>query len=175
MREARGGPTPRLDELNVTNSVGIIADDYTGALMVACYLEGAGIYAPLVFHPDAEVTESSVVVAGTRARTIEAAAAVSSVVEFLDGSALRGSSRLVAKPSASFDSSPSGNIGPVADFLARRNGSAPTFMAAGFPAVAITTHLGYLFYRDRLVTESIKRFDPLTPMSDPDLVRFLSQ
>jgi len=175
VREARVGPGAERDELKVTNSVGIIADDYTGALMVACYLEAAGIYAPLVFHPDAEVAESSVVVAGTRARTIEAATAVSNVVEFLDGSAMGGSSRFVYKPSASFDSTPSGNIGPVADCLAQRTGWAPTFMAAGFPEVAITTHLGYLFYRGKIVTASIKRFDPLTPMPDPDLVRFLSQ
>lgn len=47
-------------------------------------------------------------------------------------------------------------------------------MSAGYPAYAITVHQGYLFYRGRLVTGSIKRLDPLTPMPDADLVRFLS-
>ena len=47
-------------------------------------------------------------------------------------------------------------------------------MSAGFPAYNVTVHQGYLFYRSRLVSDSIKRLDPLTPMTNPDLVRFLS-
>ena len=48
-------------------------------------------------------------------------------------------------------------------------------LSAGFPRFGSTVHQGYLFYRTRLVSESIKRFDPLTPMTDPDLVRVLSR
>ncbi|MDQ0323448.1 uncharacterized protein YgbK (DUF1537 family) [Pararhizobium capsulatum DSM 1112] len=48
-------------------------------------------------------------------------------------------------------------------------------MSAGFPRFGTTVHQGYMFYRGRLVSESIKRFDPLTPMSDPDLLRFLGR
>jgi len=51
----------------------------------------------------------------------------------------------------------------------------PVLMSAGFPRFGTTVHQGYMFYRGRLVSESIKRFDPLTPMSDPDLVRFLGR
>ena len=86
----------------------------------------------------------------------------------------RGCPRLAYSACASFDSTEEGNIGPAADFLADRAGDAPVLMSAGFPAYNITVHQGYLFYRSRLVSESIKRLDPLTPMTDPDLVRFLS-
>jgi uncharacterized protein YgbK (DUF1537 family) len=155
-------------------SVGIIADDYTGALMVACYLEAGGIYAPLVFRPEAVRPGARVIVAGARTRTVAASDALSQVAQFADAFAECGYSRLLYKVCASFDSTPEGNIGSVADYLADRTRTRPVLMAAGLPEFNITTHFGYLFYRGRLVIDSIKRFDPLTPMSDPDIVRFLS-
>jgi 3-dehydrotetronate 4-kinase len=154
--------------------LGIIADDYTGALMVACYLEGAGIYSPLVFDPHEVRAGSNVVVAGARIRTIPAQEALSEVESFANAFLTKGYANIVYKPSAGFDSSPQGNIGQAADWLADRVSIRPTIMAAGFPSYEITTHQGCLFYRGKIVSESIKRFDPLTPMSDPDLVRFLS-
>ncbi|WP_245420559.1 four-carbon acid sugar kinase family protein [Mesorhizobium sp. WSM3876] len=156
-------------------SLGIIADDYTGALMVACYLEAAGIYAPLVFDAKAAVPGARVIVAGTRTRLAPVEEALSDIKAIADAFTQLGYSRLSYKTSAGFDSTERGNIGPVADYLADRQGIRPVVMAAGFPEFNITTHQGYLFYRGRLVSESIKRFDPLTPMSDPDLVRFLSR
>lgn len=156
-------------------SIGIIADDYTGALMVACYLEASGIYAPLVFDAEATVAGARVIVAGTRTRLATVEAALADIKAMADALSRAGCSRLVYKTSAGFDSTEHGNIGPAADYLADRQGIRPVVMAAGFPKFNITTHQGYLFYRGRLVSESIKRFDPLTPMSDPDLVRFLSR
>lgn len=32
-------------------ALGIVADDFTGALMVAGYLESAGIHCPVLFRP----------------------------------------------------------------------------------------------------------------------------
>ena len=32
--------------------IGIIADDFTGAVMVAGMLEGLGVHSPVLFHPD---------------------------------------------------------------------------------------------------------------------------
>jgi 3-dehydrotetronate 4-kinase len=159
----------------VTDRLGIIADDYTGALMVACYLEAHQVYAPLVFDSSATVADADVIVAGARIRISSADEAVEQVGKFADAFAAAGYGRLMYKPSAGFDSTERGNIGPVADALADRQGARPVVMAAGFPEFNITTHQGYLFYRGRLVSESIKRSDPLTPMSDPDLVRFLSR
>ncbi|TIU33311.1 MAG: four-carbon acid sugar kinase family protein, partial [Mesorhizobium sp.] len=36
-------------------------------------------------------------------------------------------------------------------------------------------HEGYMFYKDRLISESIKRFDPISPMNDPDMARVLQR
>ncbi|WP_183454113.1 four-carbon acid sugar kinase family protein [Microvirga lupini] len=155
-------------------TLGIIADDYTGALMVASYLEGAGIPCPVVFDPSAVAGDAPVVIAGTRTRTVAVQEALAELETFVNAFAQAGCTRFAYKACASFDSTSEGNIGPAADFLAERTGVRPVLMAAGFPLFNITVHQGYLFYRGRLVSESIKRLDPLTPMSDPDLVRFLS-
>jgi uncharacterized protein YgbK (DUF1537 family) len=158
----------------VKKSLGIIADDYTGALMVACSLEAAGLRCPLVFDPEASVAGAPVIVAGTRTRTVAVDEAVAEVKEVADAFTQAGYTHFAYKTCATFDSTSIGNIGPAADFLADREGKRPVLLGAGFPLFNTTTHNGYLFYRGRLVSESIKRLDPLTPMSDPDLVRFLS-
>lgn len=155
--------------------LGIIADDFTGALMVAGYLEAAGIHCPVAFDPGAVKSDAPVTIAGTRTRTVPVAEALAQVKRMADAFLRAGFARLAYKVCASFDSTEDGNIGPAADLLADLQGLRPVLMSAGFPRFGATVHQGYLFYRGRLVSESIKRFDPLTPMSDPDLVRFLSR
>ncbi len=154
--------------------LGIIADDFTGALMVAGYLEAAGIRCPVVFDPLAVTDDAPVIIAGTRTRTVPVPDALAQVKRMAQAFLAAGFTRLAYKACASFDSTADGNIGPAADLLADLQGVRPVLLSAGFPRFGSTVHQGYLFYRGRLVTESIKRFDPLTPMPDPDLVRFLA-
>lgn len=156
-------------------ALGIVADDFTGALMVAGYLESAGVHCPVLFSPEAEIPPAAVVMAGTRARTVSVEAALDEIGRFAEAFSRAGCPRLAYKACATFDSTEAGNIGPAADYLADRAGLRPVLMSAGFPRFGTTVHQGYMFYRGRLVSESIKRFDPLTPMSDPDLVRFLGR
>ena len=157
--------------------LGIIADDFTGALLVAGVLEAAGVAAPVLFQPDATAVEgrnADVLVLATRARVAPVAEALAEIAAGADALSAAGCPRLAYKACASFDSTEEGNIGPAADLLAHRSGGRPVLMSAGFPRFNATVHHGYLFYRRRLVSESVKRLDPLTPMTDPDLVRFLS-
>jgi uncharacterized protein YgbK (DUF1537 family) len=157
----------------VTARLGIIADDFTGALMVAGYLEAAGIHCPVVFDAAAVTGAAPVIIAGTRTRTVPVPEALAQVKRMAKAFLAAGFTRLAYKACASFDSTADGNIGPAADLLADLQGLRPVLVSAGFPRFGSTVHQGYLFYRGRLVSESIKRFDPLTPMPDPDLVRFL--
>lgn len=158
-------------------ALGIIADDFTGGLLIAGCIEAAGIECPVLFdtaHLD-DALNAPVVVVATRTRLIraeEALAEVTRIAELFDAG---GVAQVGYKVCASFDSTDEGNIGPVADLLADRYGQAQLLLSAGFPRFNSTTHQGYLFYRGRLVSESIKRFDPLTPMSDPDMVRTLAR
>ncbi|MFN4156577.1 MAG: four-carbon acid sugar kinase family protein [Paracoccaceae bacterium] len=156
-------------------ALGIIADDFTGAVMVAAMLETAGVACPVVFDPAAiGPTETApVIMVAARSRTVAAAEAIAEVAHIADCLTAAGCTRLAYKACASFDSTDAGNIGPAADLLAARAGRRPVLMSAGFPRFGATVHQGYLFYRGRLVSDSIKRLDPLTPMTDPDLVRFL--
>lgn len=157
--------------------LGIVADDFTGGLMVAGYVEGAGIACPVLFDRSelASLDPCEVVIVATRMRLIPAAQAVADVADIAERLDAAGCDQVAYKVCASFDSTDDGNIGPVADLLAERYGQSPLLISAGFPRFGSTVHQGYLFYRNRLVSESIKRFDPLTPMTDPDLVRVLSR
>src|SRR6185295_10489494 len=74
---------------------------------------------------------------------------------------------------ATFDSTPRGNIGPIADLLAQETGADFTAFCPAFPEVDRTVYRGHLFAADQLISRSPKRFDPLTPMREPDLVRVL--
>lgn len=156
--------------------LGIIADDFTGALLVAGKLEASGRHAPVFFDPSGlrSETRGDVLILASRARVKPVAEALAEIARGADALEAAGCTRLAYKACASFDSTKEGNIGTTADYLADRAGNAPVLMSAGFPIYNVTVHQGYMFYRTRLVSESIKRLDPLTPMTDPDLVRFLS-
>jgi uncharacterized protein YgbK (DUF1537 family) len=158
-------------------ALGIIADDFTGAVMVAALLEGRGVHCPVLFRPDGLIGSagSGALIAAARSRTIEAGKALTEIATWHEALTAAGCRRIVYKACATFDSTEAGNIGPAADFLASQGGRRPVLMSAGFPRYGATVHQGYLFYRTRLVSDSIKRLDPLTPMNDPDLVRFLGR
>ncbi|MDQ2068243.1 four-carbon acid sugar kinase family protein [Xinfangfangia sp. CPCC 101601] len=154
--------------------LGVIADDFTGAVLVAGLLETEGVYCPILLDPQSDSVESApVVMMATRSRTVAVAEALAEVGAACARLERAGCQQLAYKACASFDSTKDGNIGPVGDLLAQRAARRPVLMSAGFPRFGATVHQGYLFYRTRLVSESIKRFDPLTPMEDPDLVRFI--
>ncbi len=156
-----------------TRALGIIADDFTGALFVAGYLEAAGVACPVLFDPAATPPPAPVVVLATRSRLVPVAEALEIVTQGAAALTGIGCTRIAYKACASFDSTAQGNIGPAADLLADLYGG-PVIYSAGFPLFGATVHQGYLFYRGRLVSDSIKQHDPLTPMTDPDLARFLS-
>ncbi|MET7247401.1 four-carbon acid sugar kinase family protein [Methylobacterium sp. EM32] len=156
--------------------LGIIADDLTGAVMIAGAIEAEGLAAPVVLDGGPpEPCGSGIAIYATRARLAPASEAVAEVARLAGRLDAAGCAQVAYKVGATFDSTDAGNIGPVADWLAARYGQRPLLMSAGLPRLGITVHQGYLFYRGRLVSESIKRLDPVTPMSDPDLVRSLGR
>jgi uncharacterized protein YgbK (DUF1537 family) len=161
----------------MTIGLGIIADDFTGGLMVATYMEHAGISCAYIVDPAklADIGDCEVAIFATRARFIPAAEAVALVDRLTDALAKAGCRQVFYKVCATFDSTDDGNIGPIADLLAAKYNISQLIIGPGFPDFRATIHQGYLFYRDRLVSESIKRLDPITPMTDPDLVRVLQR
>lgn len=161
-----------------TNPVfGVISDDFTGGLLVASYFEEAGIESPVYFDAAAlteDAPRAPIVILASGTRLVppdEARASLQASLAALDAC---GCATVAYKACASFDSTPEGNIGLAADLLADHYAQEPLLLSAGFPEFRATVHQGVLFYRGTLVSESAKRFDPVTPMPDANLVRFLS-
>jgi uncharacterized protein YgbK (DUF1537 family) len=159
----------------MVQKLGIIGDDFTGAMLIAGEIEAEGVPCPVLFTPKALQPDETAPIAmlATRARVAPRAEALALLKEAADAFARSGYARLAYKACASFDSTETGNIGTAADFLAAAAGI-PAMMSAGAPKYNVKVFEGHLFYRGTLVSDSIKRFDPLTPMTDPNLVRFLS-
>lgn len=158
---------------------GVVSDDFTGGLLIASYFEEAGLECPVFFSAQAAIQAAPVaapiVVIATRSRLVpvaEATAQLNAALNALD--ALRCAT-ICYKACASFDSTEEGNIGLAAEMLSERYNQVPVLLSAGFPEFRCTVSMGHLFYQSVLVNESVKRFDPVTPMPDPNLVRFLSR
>ncbi len=156
--------------------LGCIADDFTGATDLANTLARGGMATTqFVGIPDraAPVACSAGVVA-LKTRTIEAAEAVALSLAALDWLLDQGCQQIVFKYCSTFDSTPEGNIGPVAEaLLARLGGSA--VVCPAFPANGRSVYQGHLFLGDRLLSDTGMRDHPLTPMTDPDIRRWLQQ
>lgn len=159
------------------SALGIIADDMTGALMVAAYYETAGIKTAVVTEIDAitECKGETVVIWAGRTRLAEPQEACLQITRAADAFDAIGCDQVIYKVCASFDSTEQGNVGPAADTLRARYNPSSLLFCPGFPKFNATVHQGYLFYRSRLISESVKRYDPATPMSDPDMVRFIGK
>jgi uncharacterized protein YgbK (DUF1537 family) len=87
----------------------------------------------------------------------------------------QGCRQFFFKYCSTFDSTPQGNIGAVADALLDALGSDFTIACPVFPETGRTLYRGHLFIQDQLLSESGMQNHPLTPMTDPNLVRVLQQ
>lgn len=156
---------------------GVIADDLTGGVLVASYLEKQGISCPVFLRPAAmpETIHARVVVLAERLRLADPTLAASKF-EAMAGTLRKLEPRqLYYKYCATFDSTDEGNIGTCADVLLRMTGVDRIGFCTAFPARGITVYQGHIFLHAQLLSNSPKRFDPLTPMPDPDLVAVLGR
>ncbi len=156
--------------------LGAIGDDFTGSSDLALMLAKGGMRTvQYVGAPDApaEAGVQAGVVA-LKSRSIPAAEAVALSLAALDWLRAQGCVQFYFKYCSTFDSTPEGNIGPVIDALVDALGAeAPVLVCPAFPAAGRTVFQGHLFVGDRLLSESGMENHPLTPMTDPDLRRWL--
>jgi uncharacterized protein YgbK (DUF1537 family) len=85
----------------------------------------------------------------------------------------QGCTQIFFKYCSTFDSTAQGNIGPVADALADELGAERVIVCPAFPGAGRSVYQGHLFVWDRLLNESGMEAHPLTPMTDPDIRRWL--
>ena len=168
--------------------LGVIADDFTGASDIANTLVRglAGVkglagegglrttqYLGVPSGPASPDVEAGVV--SLKSRSNPPAEAVQQSLAALAWLRAQGARQIVFKYCSTFDSTPEGNIGPVAEALARALGASGVVVCPAFPGAGRTIYQGHLFVADRLLSESGMEKHPLTPMTDPDIRRVLQR
>ena len=156
-------------------ALGCIADDFTGATDLANNLVRAGMrVVQTIGVPTAPLAaEVDAVVVALKSRTIAPAEAVAQSLAALQWLQAQGARQIYFKYCSTFDSTPEGNIGPVTEALMDALGTDFTIATPAFPDNKRTVFKGYLFAGDGLLNESGMQSHPLTPMTDPNLVRVM--
>ena len=155
--------------------LGVIADDFTGATDVAGMLVQAGMATLLTTGvPEAGAAlDADAVVVALKSRTTPPADAVRDSLSALARLRAAGCRRFYFKVCSTFDSTPRGNIGPVAEALMAALGADFAIACPAFPENGRSVYSGHLFVGDLLLSDSGMREHPLTPMTDANLVRWL--
>ncbi|WP_213957297.1 3-oxo-tetronate kinase [Variovorax sp. dw_954] len=155
--------------------LGCIADDFTGATDLANNLVRAGMrVVQTIGVPRGPLgAEVDAVVVALKSRTIAPADAIAQSLEALRWLQAQGVKQVYFKYCSTFDSTPQGNIGPVTEALMDALATDFTIATPAFPDNQRTVFKGYLFVGDVLLSESGMKDHPLTPMTDPNLVRVM--
>ncbi len=160
--------------------IGVIADDFTGASDIANTLakgvppEGGlrtAQFAGVPVNPADPAFEAGVISLKSRSAPIKDAVADS--LDALTWLRAQGCEQILFKYCSTFDSTQNGNIGPVADALADALDASGVIVCPAFPTAGRTVYQGHLFVFDTLLSESGMQYHPLTPMTDPDIRRWL--
>jgi uncharacterized protein YgbK (DUF1537 family) len=156
--------------------LGCIADDFTGATDLANTLVKQGMSAVQVIGvPEGPLPEADAVIVALKIRTAPVGDAVAQSLAACDALTGAGARQVFWKYCSTFDSTDAGNIGPVGDALLKRLGAGFAIACPAFPTNGRTVYLGHLFVGGALLNESGMENHPLTPMTDPNLVRVLSR
>jgi len=163
--------------------LGCIADDFTGATDLANNLVRAGMRCVQTIGVPAApagaasrfatVDDAHAVVVALKSRTAPVDEAVRDSLAAARWLRAQGAQQLYFKVCSTFDSTPTGNIGPVAEALLVEVQGRFAIVTPAFPENGRTVFKGHLFVGDALLSDSPMRHHPLTPMTDANLVRVL--
>ncbi len=155
--------------------LGCIGDDFTGSSDLANTLAKQGMrtvqYTGVPGENASADVEAGVV--ALKSRSIAPQAAVEQSLQALRWLQTQGCEQFLFKYCSTFDSTPEGNIGPVIDALAQALNADRIIVCPAFPGTGRSIYQGHLFVNDVLLSESGMQNHPLTPMSDPDIRRWL--
>ncbi len=156
--------------------LGCIGDDFTGSSDLANMLAKEGMRVTQFTGIPNEAADPDVDagVVALKSRTIPVDEAVRLSLDALEWLRAQGCTQFFFKYCSTFDSTKEGNIGPVIDALMERLGAPNAIVCPAFPATGRSVYQGHLFVNDTLLSESGMENHPLTPMTDPDLRRWLS-
>jgi 3-dehydrotetronate 4-kinase len=158
--------------------LGCIADDFTGATDLASMLVRSGMRVIQCFgipRRKSLLDNCDAVVISLKSRSISGEESVRLSLQALQYLGELGIERFFFKYCSTFDSTPAGNIGPVADALAEALSVDQVLFCPAFPENGRTVYCGHLFVHGVPLHESSLRNHPLNPMTDSNLVRWLQQ
>lgn len=156
--------------------LGCIGDDFTGSSDLANMLakEGMRVTQFSGVPDDAAPNNVDAGVVALKSRTIPVNEAVCLSLEALEWLEAQGCTQFFFKYCSTFDSTKEGNIGPVIEALMEKLGAASVIVCPAFSAMGRSVYEGHLFVNDTLLSESGMEHHPLTPMTDPDIRRWLA-
>jgi len=160
--------------------LGVIADDFTGAGDAASFLVKGGLSVLLYSGvPEGAAAERAfadvqAVVVALKSRTQETSAAVADSAAAARALLRGGARQLYFKYCSTFDSTPRGNIGPVADMLLELTASPYSLLCPALPVNGRVVKDGCLLVNGVPLDESPMKDHPLTPMWDADLTRLMA-
>jgi len=155
--------------------LGCIGDDFTGSSDLANTLAKQGMHT-VQYSGVPNVNAAANVEAGVialKSRSITVADAVAQSLEALAWLKAQGCQQFFFKYCSTFDSTPEGNIGPVADALAEALDVDCVIVCPAFPGTGRTLYQGHLFVNGALLNESGLENHPLNPMTDANIGRWL--
>ena len=136
--------------------LGCIADDFTGATDLANTLVRGGMRALQTIGVPAAtpLAQADAIVVALKSRTVPADDAIEQSLHALRWLREQGAQQIYFKICSTFDSTPQGNIGPVAEALMDALDSDFAIVTPAFPDNARTVFMGHLFVGDLLLSES---------------------
>ncbi len=156
--------------------LGVIGDDFTGSSDIGLMLAESGYrtvqYVGVPDHHAREDVEAGII--SLKSRSNPVLEAVEQSLQAWRWLADQGCTQFFFKYCSTFDSTKEGNIGPVIDALIDAIGTTdPVVVCPAVPVVGRTLYQGHLFVQDQLLSESGLQNHPITPMTDPDIRRWL--
>ena len=156
--------------------LGIIADDFTGAVDVATGITQVGHHAVIVTaQQDLLEIQADVIVIALKTRSINSAQAVNMSLNAAQQLIEAGVDQIYFKYCSTFDSTSQGNIGPVSDALSDLLDAQVVVFNPAFPANGRVVRDGNLYVNDVLLENSSMRNHPLNPMNQSHLPTLLDQ
>jgi len=158
--------------------LGAVADDMTGATDLCNTLVASGLRTvQMIDVPEkgTPVPDADAVVVALKSRNSRPIHAVRQSLKAQNWLKAAGAKQYFFKYCSTFDSTPLGNIGPVADAMLERVKGGITIACPAFPTNGRTVFRGHLFVGDVLLSTSGMRNHPLTPMTNANLVEVLGE
>jgi uncharacterized protein YgbK (DUF1537 family) len=157
--------------------IGAIGDEFSESAELAALFAAAGLRTAHFLgqpHGRPQPGDEAVVVT-LRLRTLAPEEAARQAIAAAEWLLAAGAPLLFAGHAASFLSTTRGSIGPVLEALADLVDARTVLVCPAQPGNGRTLYQGHLFVGARLVSESGLERHPVTPMTDPDIVRHLGR